>query len=168
MPRSDAPPGQRRRTCLVAVDGTRSGVEALVWGLRHAAAQDMDVEVLTVWPAHHSVLIHEVPGHFCAHRWSARVAQENTVREAIDAVPAPPPVTTTLENGDVAEVIVRASNHHDLVVLGSRRAQEHHRLTDRVIRDTTCDVVVIKPTSFPGEPGADKHQAARHSRGAPS
>jgi hypothetical protein len=131
-----------RRSCLVAVDGTRSGVAALVWALRHASDRDMDVEVLTVWPAHHSVLIHEVPGHFCSARWDALAAQERTVHQAVLAVPAPPPITTRLVNASAAEAIVRASRSHDLVVLGSDRAHEPHRLTDLVIKDAACPVVV--------------------------
>ena len=134
----------RSLSCLVAVDGTRAGVDALVWGLRHAAAHDMDVEVLTVWPAHHSVMVHEVPGHFCAPRWSARVAQQDTLREAMDAVWPLPVVVTTLENADATEAIVRASSRHDLVVLGSSGPPHApHRLTDQVIEHSACDVVVV-------------------------
>lgn len=139
-----------RASCLVAVDGTRAGVDALVWGLRHAAAHGMDLEVLTVWPAHHSVLVHEVPGHFCAPRWSARLAQEDTLREAVQAVPTAPVVVTTLENADAAEAIVRASASHQLVVLGSSgKAHAPHRLTERVLQHAACDVVVVGP------PGVD-------------
>lgn len=131
------------------MDGTRSGVAALVWALRHAADHDMDVEVLTVWPAHHSVLIHEVPGHFCAARWSAAAAQEHTVRRAVLAVPMPPPIATRLENADIAEAIVRASKSHDLVVLGSGPAHEPRRLTHLVIKDAACEVFVFGGSAGP-------------------
>ena len=146
----DARTGRGRGSCLVAVDGTRAGVDALVWGMRHAVAHGMDVEVLTVWPAHRSVLVREVPGHFCAPRWSARLAQENTLREAIRAVPAAPTVVTTLENADTAEAIVRASARHELVVLGcSGEPHDSHRLTRHVLEHAACDVVVVGP------PGVD-------------
>ena len=125
------------------MDGTRSGVAALVWALRHAADTDMDVEVLTVWPSHHDVLIHEVPGHFCAARWNAVAAQERTVRQAVRDMSTPPPITTRLENANAGEAIVRASTSHDLVVLGSDRASGPHRLTDQVVRDAACEVVVL-------------------------
>jgi hypothetical protein len=157
------------------VDGTPSGVDALVWALRHAVDHDMDVEVLTVWPDHRSALVHDVPGHFCAPRWTARVGQEKTVREALDAVCTPPHVRTTLENADAAEAIVRASERHDLLVLGSGRPPEPHRLTDRVIEGAACDVVVVgpPPTASRHDRAADAHRhhpahRRHHPQGAPS
>lgn len=138
------------RTCLVAVDGTDASVDALVWGLRHAAEHDMDVEVLTVWPPQHAPLVHEVPGHFCAPRWSARAAQAEAVRRAVDTVPDAPRVETTLENADAAAAIVRASAHHDLVVLGAGAPGGRHRLIDRVLADAACDVVVVDPDRVVG------------------
>lgn len=141
--RADEALGRGRRSCLVAVDGTRSGVAALVWALRHATDHDMDVEVLTVWPAHHSVLIHEVPGHFCTARSSAVAAQERIVGKAVLTVPSPPPMTTRLENADAGEAIVRASRSHDLLVLGSDRSPGPHALTHLIIRDASCEVVVV-------------------------
>ena len=132
-----------RRSCLVAVDGSRPGVATLVWALRHAADQDMDVEVLTVWPDHRSPWVHEVPGHFCDVRWSALAAQERVVREARTDVGPLTSVTTRLENADAAEAIVRVSSSHDLVVLGSDGAGGPHRLTDEVVRDAACEVVVL-------------------------
>jgi len=142
-PRGETGSRPHGRTCLVAVDGTEAGVRALVWGLRHAADHDMRVEVLTVWPPHHSALVHEVPGHFCAPRWSARAAQQDTIRDALDAVPDGRIVAATLENADTASAIVRASARHDLVVLGSRSRHGRHRLIDRVLADAACDVVVV-------------------------
>lgn len=138
--RSGQPP---QRSCLVAVDTTGAGVEALVWALRYAADHDMDLEVLTVWPAHDSVLVHEVPGHFCAPRWVAGRAQADAVREATEAVGAAPGLKVTLENADAAEAIVRASRRHDLIVLGSASSPGPHRLTDLVIQQSSCDVVVV-------------------------
>jgi hypothetical protein len=134
------------RTCLVAVDGTAAGVEALVWALRHAADHDTRVDVLTVWPDHRSVFVHEVPGHFCAARWDAVVAQEDTIRRAADRVSTAPIGSVSLENSDVAEAIVRASADHDLVVLGAGSPHGRHGLTDRIVDAAACDVVVVAPS----------------------
>ena len=131
------------RTCLVAVDGTAAGVDALVWALRHAADHDTRVDVLTVWPDPRSVFVHEVPGHFCAARWDAVVAQEDTIRQAADVVSTAPIGSVSLENADVAEAIVRASASHDLVVLGSEAPRGRHGLIDRIIDAATCAVVVV-------------------------
>jgi hypothetical protein len=145
------------QNCLVAVDGTAAGVDALVWALRHAADHGARVDVLTVWPDHRGAFVHEVPGHFCAPRWDARVAQEDTIHRAAEVVSVAPIGSARLENADVAEAIVRASADHDLVVLGSVPPHAPHRLTDRIIDDATCDVVVVR-----------SHHPARPHQGAPS
>jgi nucleotide-binding universal stress UspA family protein len=131
------------RTCLVAVDGSEASVQALVWGLRHATDRDLGVEVLTVWPPHRSVLIHEVPGHFCAARWSARTAQEDAIRRALDEVPEGPIRAVRLENAETADAIVRAAARCDVVVLGSDPNDSTHGLTDRIIERAPCEVVVV-------------------------
>lgn len=147
------------RTCLVAVDGTAAGVDALVWALRRAADEDTAVDVLTVWPDHRSVFVREVPGHFCAPRWEAAVAQQDTIRRAADVVSTAPIRSVSLENADVVDAIVRASERHDLVVLGSTSPHGRHRLTDRIVDAATCDVVVVGPHA---------HHPARPHQGASS
>ena len=134
------------RTCLVAVDGSAASVQALVWGFRYAADHSMCVEVLTVWPPHGSALIHEVPGHFCAARWSARTAQEDVIRQAIEEVPDGPISAARLENADTGAAIVRASTRCDLVVLGSSSNDNHHSLTGQIIDEAVCEVVVVGPS----------------------
>jgi nucleotide-binding universal stress UspA family protein len=138
--------GTQGRTCLVAVDGSEASVRALVWGLRYATDRDMGVEVLTVWPSHRSVLIHEVPGHFCAARWSAHIAQEDAIRQALDEVPEGPIKAVRLENAETADAIVRVSAHCDVVVLGSDSNDNTHGLTDRIIEQAPCEVVVVAPS----------------------
>lgn len=138
---SEAPRGTR--TLLVAVDGSAASVKALVWGLHYAIDRDMRVEVLTVWPSHRSVLIHEVPGHFCAARWSARAAQDDAIRQALDEVPEGPIRAVRLENADTADAIVRASAGCAVVVLGSDPNDTTHELTDRIIDQAPCEVVVV-------------------------
>ncbi|WP_310528529.1 universal stress protein [Nocardioides sp.] len=140
---SSGPGGQAEaRTCLVAVDGSEASIDALIWGLRYASDHDMRVEVLTVWPPHGSVFIHEVPGHFCAPRWRARGAQADVIEQALEEVADRPAIATSLENGDAADAIVRASASCELVVLGSNADQTPHRLTARIIDQAPCKVVV--------------------------
>jgi hypothetical protein len=45
-----------------------------------------------------------------------------------------------------------ASKSHDLVVLGSGRTNEPHRLTDLVIKDAACPVVVCRPITSAATP----------------
>jgi nucleotide-binding universal stress UspA family protein len=143
---TEARRGTQGRTCLVAVDGSEASVRALVWGLRYATDRDMGVEVLTVWPPHRSVLIHEVPGHFCAARWSARTAQDDAIRQALDEVPEGPIRAARLENAETADAIVRASARCDVVVLGSDPNDGTHGLTDRIVERAPCEVVVVGPS----------------------
>lgn len=131
------------RTCLVAVDGSAGSVRALVWGCRHAIDLGMRVEVLTVWPPHRGALIHEVPGHFSAARWSARTAQEDAVRTALEEVRDGAVTAVRLENADVGAAIVRASLRCDLLVVGSDPGDSSHSLTARVVEQAACDVVVV-------------------------
>lgn len=163
------------RTCLVAVDGTAAGVGALVWALRQAADHGTRVDVLTVWPDHRSVLVHEVPGHFCAARWDAVIAQEDTIRRAADVVSTAPIGSVSLENADVAEAIVRASTRHDLLVLGSGSEHGRNGLSDRIIDAAACDVVVVgshAPPHCPAPSHRDQvrgdHHPSRPHQGAAS
>ena len=134
------------RTCLVALDGSDASVRALVWGFRHATARGMCVEVLTVWPSHRSVFIHEVPG-FSAARWSAQTAQHGAIQRALAEVQDGPVMASRLENADPGAAIVRASSRCDLVVLGSNSSDSSHSLTDRVLDQAACDVVVVESSS---------------------
>jgi len=131
------------RTCLVAVDDSDASVHALVWAFRHATVRGMCVEVLTVWPPHRSPLIHEVPGHFSAARASARAAQQDALRRAVGAAPDGPVTAARLENADAGAAIVRASVRCDLVVLGTDEDDRSHSLTDRILEEAACDVVVV-------------------------
>lgn len=137
----------RQATCLVAVDGSEASVQALVWSCRHATDRDMCVEVLTVWPPHGSVLIHEAPGHLCEPRWSALTAQEEAIRRALDEVPDGPIRAVRLENAETADAIVSALAGCDLVVLGSSSNHRTHRLTDRVMEQAPCEVVTTTGSS---------------------
>lgn len=145
--RSQAPPPRTGQTCLVAVDGSTASVDALVWALRYAIDRGLCVEILTVWPAHRSVLIHEVPGHFSAARHSAHTAQETVISQALDRVVHGPITAARLENADTGAAIVRASSRCDLVVLGSNPSDTSHSLTDRVLDEAACDVVVVGSAS---------------------
>lgn len=138
-----APRRSDGRTCLVAVDGSDASVHALVWGFRYATDRGMCVEVLTVWPSHRSVLIHEVPGHVSAARWSARSAQADVIRRALEEVLDRPITAARLENADAGTAIVHASARCDLVVMGSNSNDSSHSLTDRVLEEAACEVVVV-------------------------
>ncbi len=151
------------RTCLVAVDGSVGSVRALVWGCRYAIDVGMRVEVLTVWPPHRGPLIHEVPGHFSAARWSARTAQDDAVRAAVEEVRDGPIAAVRLENADVGTAIVRASSRCDLLVVGADAGDSSHSLTARIAEGAACDVVVVVGSAGPS--GASQRRATVHPVG---
>lgn len=129
--------------CLVAVDASEASVKALVWAFRHARSRGLRVEVLTVWPPHGSVLIHDVPGHNAA-RWSASAAQEDAVRRALQQVPDASIASRRLENADAVTAIVGASSSCALVVLGANPGEAMHAFTQRVVGGAACEVVVVR------------------------
>ena len=131
------------RTCLVAVVDSDASVHALVWAYHRAMLRGMCVEVLTVWPGHRGPLIHEVPGHFNAARWSAHAAQREALRNAAELVRDEPVTTARLENADAGAAIVRASARCELVVLGAHEGDRSHSLTDRILAEAVCEVVVV-------------------------
>ena len=88
-------------------------------------------------------MIHEVPGHFSAARASARTAQQEALRRAAGAAPDGPVTAARLENADAGAAIVRASVRCDLVVLGTDADDRSHSLTDRILEEAACDVVVV-------------------------
>ena len=124
-------------------------MSALVWALRRAVANGVDVEVVTVWPAWHTVFIHEVPGHFCDARKVAEQAQSRAIELASSELDELPPVTRRLENAGVAEALLAASVDAALLVLGSHPALRHprgpqgRRLATRLREDGACAVKVV-------------------------
>ena len=109
---------------VVGVDGSPNSEQALDWAMRHAAALDAPLTVLTV---------HEVPKSYWGHvpvagqADEAALEQERRAAEQMtqlvasrlgDAAPAKVSVRAVI--GFVVEQLVEASREADMVVVGAR------------------------------------------------
>lgn len=74
-------------------------------------------------------------------------AQIDAIRRALEEVLAGPVTAARLENADAGAAIVHASAHCDLVVLGSNSNDSSHSLTDHVLEEAACEVVVVGSSS---------------------
>lgn len=134
------------RLIVVGVDGSDGGRRALDWALRHAASTGASVEVVTAftWDAADWVY---PGGKGDEHGWLEN-AQRTEVEDALATVEHAPSVSRVIVEGDATEVLTRAAEKADLLVLGSRgRGHLATALLGSVgagcIRDGSTPVVVV-------------------------
>ena len=137
---------------VVAIDGSPNSERALDWALRHAAALDAPLTVLTV---------HEVPKSYWGHipavgpadevavKEEGRAAEEMTQRLASRlGETAPANVSVRAVIGFVVEELVKASGDADMLVVGARGAGGFSRLlvgsvSSQVVEHALSPVVII-------------------------
>ena len=137
---------------VVAIDGSSNSERALDWALRHAAALNAPLTVLTV---------HEVPKSYWGRIPVAGPADEAAVKEeslAADEMTqrvasrlgdgAPAKVSVRAVIGFVVEEIVNASRDADMLVMGARGIGGFARLlvgsvSSQVVQHAVCPVVII-------------------------
>lgn len=134
----------------VGVDGSHNGHRALDWAMREAALRQTPLTVLTV----HEVMASywtgnpvSVPGDVPALE-KVRIAAEDAVAEAAKGLGEPPEVTVTAVNGFAAKLLIEASAHSDLIVVGNRGGGGFPRLSlgavaSQVVHHAHCPVVVV-------------------------
>jgi len=134
----------------VGVDGSHNGHRALDWAMREAALRQTPLTVLTV----HEVMASywtgnpvTVPGDVPALE-KVRIAAEDAVAEAAKGLGEPPEVTVTAVNGFAAKLLIEASAHSDLIVVGNRGGGGFPRLSlgavaSQVVHHAHCPVVVV-------------------------
>jgi nucleotide-binding universal stress UspA family protein len=110
---------------LVGVDGSQSSAHALRWALDHAASSGMRVRVIACWQSLDTYALAEsnVPESVFADQARARLRRSLdlalTHKRATDA-DASLLTETAVVRGDPAPTLIEASNHADLLVIGSR------------------------------------------------
>ena len=137
---------------VVAIDGSPNSERALDWAMRHAAALEAPLTVLTV---------HEVPKSYWGHIPVAGPADEVAVKEeglAADEMTqrvasrlgdaAPANVSIRAVIGFVVEELVKASHDADMLVVGARGGGGFSRLlvgsvSSQVVEHSVCPVVIV-------------------------
>ena len=132
-----------RRVIHVAVDGSPGSHRAVEWALREAAVRHCTVELVTAYQSDSS-------GSADTARSRAEQTLSETVASVVDGHEAAHQVSWHAVLGDPVDVLVRASTHSALLVMGSHRTDGllHSALgsvADSCARMADCPVVIIPP-----------------------
>ncbi|MFB7506893.1 universal stress protein [Streptomyces broussonetiae] len=139
------------RRVVVGVDGSPSSYEALRWAVRYAGLVEGTVEAIAVW---------ELPGLY---GWSAPAvdmdvdedeARQGMRRELADVLgaDASASVRTHLVHGNPADVLLRAAEGAEILVVGSRGRGGFARallgsISQHVSQHANCPVVIVRSSS---------------------
>lgn len=148
---------------LVGVDGSETGRHALAWAVEEAVARRWGMLLVSAWSVPHIAGVDADLGQAVADEGSVRAAAEHVVRQAaaqVAAHPDAPPVSTRVEVGDAAGVLVAASRDAGLAVVGKRgRGGFAARLLGGVSialpAHAACPTVVVPLPTRPPEPVPD-------------
>ena len=132
---------------VVGVDGSSSSFDALRWGVRHAALIGGVVEAVTVWDMPYGVFAPAVDVDFDL--GNARDRQTREIREVLGEEEAAS-VRTELVRGDAADILLKAAEGAQVLVVGSRGHGGFARtllgsVSHRVAQHAPCPVVIIRP-----------------------
>ncbi|MGW0411092.1 universal stress protein [Streptomyces collinus] len=136
------------RRVVVGVDGSQSSYEALRWAVRYAGLVDGTVDAVAVW---------ELPGLY---GWSAPAvdmdvdedeARQKMRQELTDVLgaDAADPVRTHLVHGNATDVLLRAAEGAEALVVGSRGRGGFVRallgsVSQHVSQHASCPVVIVR------------------------
>ncbi|MFB7324729.1 universal stress protein [Streptomyces sp. NPDC056190] len=136
------------RRVVVGVDGSQSSYEALRWAVRYAGLVDGIVEAVAVW---------ELPGLYS---WSAPAVDmevdEDETREKMRkeltevlGADAAGSVRSHLVHGNPADVLLRAAEGAEVLVVGSRGRGGFARallgsVSQQVSQHAGCPVVIVR------------------------
>ncbi|WBO68616.1 universal stress protein [Streptomyces camelliae] len=136
------------RRVVVGVDGSPSSYEALRWAVRYAALVDGTVDAVAVW---------ELPGLY---GWSAPAVDmdvdENEARQAMRkeltevlGTDVAGSVRTHVVHGNPTDVLLRAAEGAEVIVVGSRGRGGFARallgsVSQNVSQHASCPVVIVR------------------------
>ncbi|MEV5732758.1 universal stress protein [Streptomyces sp. NPDC052292] len=136
------------RRVVVGVDGSRSSYEALRWAVRYAGLVGASVDAVAVW---------ELPGLY---GWSGPAvdmdvdedeARQKMSRELTDVLgdDAAGSVRTHLVHGNATDVLLRAAEGAEVLVVGSRGRGGFARallgsVSQHVSQHADCPVVIVR------------------------
>lgn len=137
---------------VVGIDGSHHASHALSWAMAEAAVRKADLTVLTVNSAPPSYWTGQpapMPGDQERVEEIRKSAEEAVARAAADlGDQQPASVTVSAVSGFPAKAILEASEHADLVVVGSRGSGGFGALvlgstSSQVVHHAKCPVVVV-------------------------
>jgi len=135
------------RTIVVGVDDSRGAGAALDWALDEARRQGARVEVLHAFEVEIAWIDAAETAHWSELQREAAQAALSTVIESA-AAPATVEVDASVVEGNPVTVLVEASEHADLLVVGSRgrgglRGLLLGSVSQRCVERARCPVVVV-------------------------
>jgi nucleotide-binding universal stress UspA family protein len=141
--------GKRIARVVVGVDGSDTARHALDWALEAGRLHQARVEVVHAWAVPYGVGEPFVPVAYDS--VPLEVAANRMLDAAVDAADTsglPAPVTRTLALGNASAALLEATEHADLVVVGSRGLGGFKGLvlgsvSHHVAHHATCPVIVL-------------------------
>ena len=132
---------------VVGVDGSSSSFDALRWAVRYAAQIGGVVEAVTVWDMPYGVFAPAVDVDFDL--GNARDRQTREIREVLGEEEAAS-VRTELVRGDAADILLKAAEGAQALVVGSRGHGGFARtllgsVSHRVAQHSPCPVMIVRP-----------------------
>jgi len=134
---------------VVGVDGSAHSEAALRWSLAEAEVRRGELTAIFAW----EVPFLSFPGAFDREELE-QAGKEFIIKTVSEVVPTPAvPLITLVAEGDPAASLIKASEHADLLVLGTRGRSPWAGLllgsvSQRCAAGAACPVVLIK---LPGE-----------------
>src|ERR1035438_5971810 len=142
---------------IVGIDGSDHSRLALTWAMREAVSHRVPLAIVTVRPAQVRPAtgifwgIHDYAENGQDLEHTQRAVREFADRVANDIGQTVPDITVSVETGDAAEELVRASQDADMLVVGSRGGGGFAKLlmgsvSGQVTHHAACPVVVVPGT----------------------
>lgn len=137
---------------VVGYDGSENAEYAVRWALQHAVAEHVPLTVLTV----NEVAVNPYTGQpsvipeDAIELAKARHAAEHVVAKVSRKLSKLPTVTVNAVTGLAGEELIMASNHADMLVIGSRGRRDFPALrvsemATKVTHYASCPVVIVPP-----------------------
>jgi len=146
--------GDRDHRIVVGVDGSHASVQALAWAVRQAELTGASVEAVTAW--HYPVVIGGMPYAPLAVLEEADFGRfaATTLSNAMSAAvgkDAPVKISSTVREGNAAQVLLDAAGGADLLVVGSRGHGGFTQallgsVSQHCVHHSPCPVVIIRNT----------------------
>jgi nucleotide-binding universal stress UspA family protein len=165
MPRS-SDPSDAGTVIVVGVDESESSHRALRWAALEALRRKASLEVVTAW---NWDAVQGAPVIAADPEAMMRLAEQTQLQaivEVVEVMDPRPPVTRRVVQASATEALAEASQHADLVVVGTHgrgpvRSFLLGSVSLSVIKHAACPVVVMPPTHPEEAPPYDAATSGR-------